>query len=42
MIMTYDRARVIRRAGNVAPETLAAIDRALAVHLGLRLADLAG
>lgn len=42
MIMTYDRARDIRRAGSVTPETLAAIDRALAVHLGLRLADLAG
>ncbi len=41
MIMTYDRARVTRRAGKLAPETLAAIDRARAVHLGLRLADLA-
>ncbi len=35
MIMTYDRARVVRRAGRVTGETLARIDRALAVHLGL-------
>jgi mRNA interferase MazF len=38
MIMTYDRARVTRRAGKVAPETLDDIDRALAVHLALPLA----
>lgn len=38
MVMTYDRARVVKRAGKVAPETLADIDRALAVHLGLVLA----
>ena len=38
MVMTYDRARVSARAGKVAPETLADIDRALAVHLALQLA----
>ena len=35
MIMTYDRRRVVSRAGRVAPQTLSAIDQALAVHLGL-------
>lgn len=35
MIMTYDRSRAVRAEGRVAPETLAAIDRALAVHLAL-------
>jgi mRNA interferase MazF len=39
MVMTYDRARVSRRAGKVAPETLSDIDRALAVHLALVLAE---
>jgi mRNA interferase MazF len=38
MVMTYDRARVTRRAGKVTPETLEDIDRALAVHLALTLA----
>jgi mRNA interferase MazF len=38
MIMTYDRARVTRRAGKVAPEALDDIDRALAIHLALPLA----
>lgn len=38
MVMTYDRARVTRRAGKVAPEALEDIDRALAVHLALVLA----
>ncbi len=38
MVMTYDRARVTRRAGKVAPETLDDIDRALAIHLALPLA----
>jgi mRNA interferase MazF len=37
MVMTYDRARVARRAGKVAPQTLAEIDRAIAVHLALVL-----
>lgn len=35
MVMTYDRARVVARAGRVTAETLGRIDRALAVHLGL-------
>jgi len=34
-IMTYDRRRIVGRAGRVTGETLAKIDRALAVHLGL-------
>lgn len=34
MIMTYDRARVLRRAGRVSAEALRAVDRALALHLG--------
>ena len=33
--MTYDRDRVVRRAGRIAPETQRAIDRALGMHLGL-------
>jgi mRNA-degrading endonuclease toxin of MazEF toxin-antitoxin module len=35
MVMTYDRARVTARAGRVTPATLAAIDRALTMHLAL-------
>lgn len=35
MVMTYDRARVVKRAGHVAPDTLRALDAALALHLGL-------
>ena len=35
MIMTYDRARVVRRAGRIAPETQRALDQALGIHLGL-------
>lgn len=35
MVMTYDRKRVTARAGRVAPQTLAAIDRALLLHLAL-------
>lgn len=35
MVMTYDRVRVVARAGRVAPATLRDIDRALAIHLGL-------
>lgn len=38
MVMTYDRARVIERAGQITPETLKDIDRALALHLALVLA----
>jgi mRNA interferase MazF len=39
MVMTYDRARVATRAGKVTPQTLAGIDRALAMHLALALVD---
>ena len=35
MVMTYDRVRVTSRAGRVTPETLRAIERALAMHLAL-------
>ena len=35
MVMTYDRARVTGRAGRVTATTMAAIDRALGVHLAL-------
>lgn len=38
MVMTYDRARVVKRAGKVTPQALEAIDRALAIHLALDLA----
>ncbi len=34
MIMTYDRERVVTRAGRVSAETQRALDRALAIHLG--------
>ena len=37
MVMTYDRARVTGRAGRVKPQTLTAIDRALAIHLALAM-----
>ncbi|TMQ07791.1 MAG: type II toxin-antitoxin system PemK/MazF family toxin [Deltaproteobacteria bacterium] len=39
MVMTYDRRRIVKRAGKVMPQTLADIDRALAVHLALSLPD---
>lgn len=35
MVMTYDRCRVVKRAGRITPETQQAIDRALGIHLGL-------
>jgi mRNA interferase MazF len=35
MIMTYDRSRVISRAGRLHRDALRALDRALAVHLAL-------
>ena len=35
MVMTYDRARVVSRAGRVSVETQRAMDRALAIHLAL-------
>jgi mRNA interferase MazF len=38
MVMTYDRARVTKRAGRITPETLEDIDHALAIHLALVLA----
>jgi mRNA interferase MazF len=37
MVMTYDRARVVERAGRVSAEAMQAIDAALAMHLGLSL-----
>jgi len=37
MAMTYDRGRIVRRAGRVSPEAQRELDRALAIHLGLRL-----
>ena len=38
MVMTYDRARIVGRAGRVTRDALAAIDAALAVHLALKTA----
>ena len=35
MVMTYDRARVVRREGRVTSETLRRLDAALRLHLGL-------
>jgi mRNA interferase MazF len=35
MVMTYDRRRVVRRAGRVSPEAQGDLDRALTLHLGL-------
>jgi mRNA interferase MazF len=35
MIVTYDRARIVSRAGKVNPQALHDIDRALAIHLAL-------
>ncbi len=35
MVMTYDRGRVLERAGRAAPETMRRIEAALAMHLGL-------
>lgn len=34
MVMTYDRRRVVARAGRIAPEAQSALDRALSIHLG--------
>lgn len=39
MIMTYDRARIVKREGNVATATLSAIDQAVALHVGLSLSS---
>lgn len=35
MPMTYDRGRVVSRAGRISGNTVRALDAALAVHLGL-------
>ena len=35
MIMTYDRRRVVTRAGRVSTDAQRALDRALSIHLGL-------
>ena len=35
MLMTYDRKRVVSRAGRISAEAERALDRALALHLGL-------
>jgi mRNA-degrading endonuclease toxin of MazEF toxin-antitoxin module len=34
MIMTYDRSRIVKKAGSLRAETRAAVDRALAIHSG--------
>jgi mRNA-degrading endonuclease toxin of MazEF toxin-antitoxin module len=39
MIMTYDRRRVVSRAGRLHAEAMRALDRALALHLGLDAAE---
>ena len=38
MVMTYDRNRVSGRAGRITEETLRAVERTLAIHLGLAAA----
>jgi len=35
MIMTYDKARVVKKAGQLHSEAIDALDKALALHLGL-------
>jgi mRNA interferase MazF len=35
MIMTYDRRRIVKRAGRVSTDTQRALDNALSIHLGL-------
>jgi mRNA interferase MazF len=35
MVMTYDRDRVVRRAGRISAETQRAVDQAMGIHLGL-------
>lgn len=35
MIMTYDRRRVVKRAGRITGETQDVLDEALRIHLGL-------
>lgn len=38
MVMTYDRSRVVGKAGRVSVDGMAAVDGALALHLGLTVA----
>jgi mRNA-degrading endonuclease toxin of MazEF toxin-antitoxin module len=35
MVMTYDRRRVVKRAGRISAEAQQALDQALSLHLGL-------
>lgn len=35
MITSYDRARVVKRAGSISQATLERVDAALRLHLGL-------
>jgi mRNA interferase MazF len=35
MVMTYDRDRVVRRAGRISAESQRDVDHALGIHLGL-------
>jgi mRNA interferase MazF len=35
MVMTYDRRRIVSKAGHLTPEALDALGRALSIHLGL-------
>ena len=35
MIMTYDRARIVSKAGRLHSDALQALDHALSLHLGL-------
>jgi len=35
MIMTYDRSRVVSRAGRITSEAQRLLDQALSIHLGL-------
>jgi len=37
MVMTYDRGRVVKRAGRISTDTQRALDQALGIHLGLAL-----
>jgi hypothetical protein len=35
MVLTYDRRRIVSRAGRIGPETQGDLDRALSLHVGL-------
>jgi mRNA-degrading endonuclease toxin of MazEF toxin-antitoxin module len=39
MVMTYDRRRVVSRAGRIGADALRDLDRALALHLALEPVD---